>query len=70
MEKLNREEIIELINSIKNPKDEWSEDMVDKLIFKLKENVIYPDPINLIFYTELSSEEIADKILNLSLIHI
>ena len=35
MEKLNREEIIELINSIKNPKDEWSEDMVDKLIFKL-----------------------------------
>lgn len=64
MEKLNREEIIELINSIKNPKDEWSEDMVDKLIFKLKENIIYPDPINLIFYTELSSEEIADKILN------
>ncbi|ELC8443734.1 hypothetical protein QYB59_002810 [Clostridium perfringens] len=64
MEKLNKKEIIELINCIRNPKDEWSEDIVDQLIFKLKENVSYPNPINLIFYTELSAEEIADEILN------
>lgn len=64
MKKLEKKEIIELINCIRNPNDEWSEDMIDQLIFKLKDNVIYPNPINLIFYTELSAEEIADKILN------
>ena len=55
MEQLNRKEIIELVNIIRNPKEE--------LIFKLKRNVIYPNPSDLIFYTELSAEEIADKIL-------
>ena len=63
MEQLNRKEIIELVNIIRNPKEEWSEAMIDELIFKLKRNVIYPNPSGLIFYTELSAEEIADKIL-------
>lgn len=63
MEQLNRKEIIELVNIIRNPKEEWSEAMIDELIFKLKRNVIYPNPSDLIFYTELSTEEIADKIL-------
>lgn len=64
MEKLNKEEIIKLIDSIRNPKDEWSESFIDELVFKLEENVVCPNPTDLIFYTELSSEEIADKILN------
>lgn len=55
MEQLNRKEIIELVNAIINPKEEWSEAMVDELIFKLKRNVIYPNPSDLIFYTELSA---------------
>ncbi|WP_349400278.1 hypothetical protein [Clostridium perfringens] len=38
--------------------------MIDELIFKLERNVIYPNPSDLIFYTELSAEEIADKILD------
>ena len=63
MEQLNRKEIIELVNIIRNPKEEWSEAMIDELIFKLKRNVIYPNPSDLIFYTELSDEEVADKIL-------
>ena len=63
MEQLNREEIIELVNIIRNPKEEWSEAMIDELIFKLERNVIYLNPSDLIFYTELSAEEIADKIL-------
>lgn len=64
MEQLNRKEIIELVNIIRNPKEEWSEAMIDELIFKLKRNVIYPNSSDLIFYTELSAEEIADKILD------
>ncbi|EJT6665337.1 hypothetical protein N2W48_002567 [Clostridium perfringens] len=64
MEQLNRKEIIELVNIIRNPKEEWSEAMIDELIFKLKRNVIYPNPSDLIFYTELSAKEIADKILD------
>ncbi|MGU8531800.1 hypothetical protein ACV3P0_08995 [Clostridium perfringens] len=56
MEQLNRKEIIELVNIIRNPKEEWSEAMIDELIFKLKRNVIYPNPSDLIFYTELSAE--------------
>ncbi|EOU1829275.1 bacteriocin immunity protein [Clostridium perfringens] len=64
MEQLNRKEIIELVNAIINPKEELSEAMLDELIFKLKRNVIYPNPSDLIFYTELSAEEIADKILD------
>ena len=63
MEQLNRKEIIELVNIIRNPKEEWSEAMIDELIFKLERNVIYPNPSDWIFYTELSAEEIADKIL-------
>ena len=63
MEQLNRKEIIELVNIIRNPKEEWSEAMIDELIFKLERNVFYPNPSDLIFYTELSAEEIADKIL-------
>lgn len=64
MEQLNRKKIIELVNIIRNPKEEWSEAMIDELIFKLKRDVIYPNPIDLIFYTELSAEEIAEKILD------
>ncbi|HFE9687091.1 TPA: hypothetical protein ACGA33_002891 [Clostridium perfringens] len=64
MEQLNRKKIIELVNIIRNPKEEWSEAMIDELIFKLKRNVIYPNPIDLIFYTEVSAEEIAEKILD------
>ena len=52
MEQLNRKEIIELVNIIRNPKEEWSEAMIDELIFKLERNVIYPNPSDLIFYTE------------------
>lgn len=29
MEQLNRKEIIELVNIIRNPKEEWSEAMID-----------------------------------------
>ena len=36
MEQLNRKEIIELVNIIRNPKEEWSEAMIDELIFKLE----------------------------------
>ncbi|HII4441956.1 TPA: hypothetical protein ACY4R4_002814 [Clostridium perfringens] len=64
MEQLNRKEIIELVNIIRNPKEEWSEAMIDELIFKLERNVIYPNSSDLIFYTELSAKEIADKILD------
>ena len=64
MEQLNRKEIIELVNAIINPNEELSEAMLDELIFKLERNVIYPNQSDLIFYTELSAEEIADKILD------
>lgn len=64
MEKLNREEIIELVKLIRNPKPEWSEEFIDNLILELTENVSHPDSFDLVMFSNLSDEEVADTILN------
>lgn len=66
MEKLNREQLIELVDRIKNAEGETEEEN-DALIDLFLENVPDPNASNYIFeieYEDLSTEEVVDKALS------
>ena len=62
MEKLTREEIIELVGMIEDC-EHHTESEIDELLLKLKNGTVDPYISNYIFYEELTPEEIADKAL-------
>ena len=62
MNKLTKEEIVDLINKISDVHNH-TEAEIDDLIKKLKDGTTDPQITNYIFYDELTAEEIADKAL-------
>lgn len=60
---LSREEIIDLIKEITNVSDK-TEEQIDGLLEKLENGVIDPQVSDYIFYSDMTTEEIADKVLN------
>lgn len=59
---LSRKEIVNLIEEIRKCENKSEED-IDRLIEKLERGVIDPWVSNYIFWSEMTSEEIADKAL-------
>ena len=59
---MDRKELIELINKIKNC--DGTEDEIENMILILKNNIIDPEVCDLIFYDEKSAEEIVDLALS------
>jgi hypothetical protein len=57
---MTKEELIQLVVEINSPEGK-SEEQIDKLIDLFKANVPHPLPTNLIYYDDLSAEEIVDK---------
>ena len=62
MNKLSKEEIIDLVNDILDVQNH-TEAEIDMLVNKLEDGVIDPYITDYIFYDELTPEEIADKAL-------
>lgn len=62
--KLNREELIELVKQICEA--EGTEEEIDSMIDLLEQNVPHPEVSDLIFWSneELTAEEIVDRALN------
>lgn len=60
---LQREEIIDLIKEITDVSDK-TEEQIDGLLEKLENWVIDPQVSDYIFYSDMTTEEIADKVLN------
>lgn len=58
---MSRKELIELVSKIMNC--EGSESEIDKMIEVLKENVMNPAVINLIYSEDNTPEEVVDKAL-------
>ncbi len=56
---MSRKELIELVSKIMNC--EGSESEIDKMIEVLKENVMNPEVINLIYSEDNTPEEVVDK---------
>ena len=63
MNKLSREEIVEIIKDILDVQNH-SESEIDQLIEKLEDGVTDPEITDYIYYEELTPEEIADKALS------
>ena len=59
---LEKKELIDLIEQIKN--FEGTEEEEDILLEKLQNLVLDPEISDYIYWTDMSSEEIADKVLN------
>ena len=59
---MERKELIDLIEQIKN--FEGTEEEEDILLEKLQNLVLDPEISDYIYWTDMSSEEIADKVLN------
>lgn len=59
---LNKEEIISLIQKIRT--ENLSETEEDVILEELEKGVLDPDISDYIYWSELSAEEIADKVLN------
>lgn len=59
---MSRKELIELVSKIMNC--EGSESEIDKMIEVLKENVMNPEVINLIYSEDNTPEEVVDKALS------
>ncbi|CEN38401.1 bacteriocin immunity protein [Capnocytophaga cynodegmi] len=59
---LNKEEIISLIQKIRT--ENLSETEEDAILEELEKGVLDPDISDYIYWSELSAEEIADKVLN------
>jgi hypothetical protein len=64
MDKLNRTQLIELVNRIINV--EGTEEEIDDMLTLLEENVLDPEVSKLIYWNdeELTAEEIVDKALS------
>lgn len=59
---LSREEIIDLIKEITDCENK-SEKEIDRLTVKLEQGVIDPEISNYIYWSDMTPEEIADKVL-------
>ena len=59
---MEKKELIDLIEQIKN--FEGTEEEEDILLEKLQNLVLDPEISDYIYWTDMSSEEIADKVLN------
>lgn len=62
MNKLSREEIIDIIKDILDVQNH-TESEIDQLIRKLEDGVTDPEIADYIYYDELTPEQIADKVL-------
>lgn len=60
---MTREELIKLVIEITTVEGK-TEEQIDKLIDLFKANVPHPSPSNLIYYEDLTPEEIVDKALS------
>lgn len=60
---LSREEIIDLIKEITDVSGK-TEEQIDSLLEKLENGVIDPQISDYIFYSDMTAEEIADKVLS------
>ncbi|MFJ1472825.1 hypothetical protein ACILE9_01005 [Capnocytophaga cynodegmi] len=65
---LNKEEIISLIQKIRT--ENLSETEEDAILEELERGVLDPEISNYIYWSELSAEEIADKVLNYKTINL
>jgi hypothetical protein len=61
--KLNKEELIDLVKDIMDVKGKTEEQLVE-LLEVLKKNVPHPAPSDLIYWENLTPEEIVDKALS------
>lgn len=59
---LNREKIIDFIQKIRT--ESLSEEQEDAILEELERGVLDPEISDYIYWSELSAEEIADKVLN------
>ncbi|TXK74401.1 bacteriocin immunity protein [Mesonia sp. K4-1] len=59
---MTREELIELVKEIYNVKGK-SEKEQDELLLKLENNVLHPEVSNLIYWEDLTPEQVVDKAL-------
>lgn len=60
---MTREELIKLVIEITTVEGK-TEEQIDKLIGLFKTNVPHPSPSNLIYYEDLTPEEVVDKALS------
>lgn len=60
---MDRENLIALVKEIMSPKGKSEED-IDSLIDLLKKNVPHPEVSDLIYWNDLTPEEIVDKALS------
>lgn len=60
---MSREEIIDLIKEIIDVSGK-TEEQIDSLLEKLENGVTDPQISDYIFYSDMTAEEIADKVLN------
>ena len=60
---MTRDELIELVVTIKSVGDRTEEE-IDQLIDQLERNVPHPEVSDLIYYDDLTAEEIVDKALS------
>ncbi|TAJ06841.1 bacteriocin immunity protein [Marinilabiliaceae bacterium JC017] len=60
---MTRDELIKLVREIMNVKGK-TEEQINELIDKLEKNVPHPSVTDLIYYDDLSAEEIVDKALS------
>ncbi|MDE5569085.1 MAG: hypothetical protein K2J47_05855 [Ruminococcus sp.] len=60
---LSREEIIDLIKEITDVSGK-TEEQIDGLLEKLQNGVLDPEISDYIFWSDMTPEEIADKVLN------
>ena len=60
---MTREELIELVKEIQNVKGK-TEEQIDNLIDVLEKNVPHPSPSDLIYWDNLTAEEVVDKALS------
>ncbi|SKC84330.1 bacteriocin immunity protein [Ohtaekwangia koreensis] len=60
---MTREELIQLVKEITSPKGK-TEDEINELIDILEKNVRHPAVTDLIYFENLTAEEVIDKALN------
>lgn len=60
---MTREELIELVEDIFNSAKKTDEEVFE-LLEKFKKNVPHPSPSNLIYWDDLTVEEVVDKALS------
>jgi Colicin immunity protein / pyocin immunity protein len=60
---MTKKDLIEIVNAIKSIEGKTEED-IDRLIEIFRKNVPHPAPTDLIYYEDLTNEEVVDKALS------